>query len=170
MQCTVTTFPVKKQTSKARRLCWFANIKIILPLEMARAHAEAILNPLPSCKAQESKIFLFRRDRRAVHLFRQHNAADGPFGISHNGCPAFFRVLCTFPCWHSGLKFLYFSQQQFSDGECPYDESLLFCILLLLYYDCVVRLICGAKISSVRDCFVRHRLDLCRIFIFPKHL
>ena len=37
MPFAVTTFPVKKQTSKARRLCWFANIKIILPLEMARA-------------------------------------------------------------------------------------------------------------------------------------
>ena len=61
MQCTVTTFPVKKQTSKARRLCWFANIKIILPLEMARAHAEAILNLLPSCKAQESKVCFFPR-------------------------------------------------------------------------------------------------------------
>ena len=54
MQCTVTTFPVKKQTSKARRLCWFANIKIILPLEIAIAHAAAILN-------QKSKIRFFPR-------------------------------------------------------------------------------------------------------------
>ena len=54
MQCTVTTFPVKKQTSKARRLCWFANIKIILPLKIAIAHAAAILN-------QKSKIRFFPR-------------------------------------------------------------------------------------------------------------
>ena len=54
MQCTVTTFPVKKQTSKARRLCWFANIKIILPLEIAIAHAAAILN-------QKSKVSFFPR-------------------------------------------------------------------------------------------------------------
>ena len=62
MQCTVTTFPVKKQTSKARRLCWFANIKIILPLKIAIAHAAAIPN-------QKSNVRFFPclKDR---HLYR----------------------------------------------------------------------------------------------------
>ena len=61
MQCTVTTFPVKKQTSKARRLCWFANIKINTSAGNGQSEAEAILNPLPSCKAQESKVCFFPR-------------------------------------------------------------------------------------------------------------
>ena len=50
MPLSSTTLPVKMQCRTARRLPGIALIKIILPLNMARAQAEAIQNR-PSCIA-----------------------------------------------------------------------------------------------------------------------
>jgi hypothetical protein len=44
MQFSFTTLPVKRQSRKARRLFWIANIKIKFPLNIARANASAIPN------------------------------------------------------------------------------------------------------------------------------
>ncbi|MBD9257755.1 MAG: hypothetical protein EGR99_04170 [Faecalibacterium sp.] len=48
MPFIVTTFSVKKQIWKIRRFSRFANIKIIFPLNMAKANAAAIQNTIPA--------------------------------------------------------------------------------------------------------------------------
>ena len=50
-----------------------------------------------------------------------------------------------------------------NETENRHEEHFLFC-LLLLYYARIVRLICDAEKARLRVDFMRHRLDLCRIF------
>ena len=56
MQCTVTTFPVKKQTSKARRLCWFADVykRQMLKVGYGAMVLESLLAVIALCVAGAS--------------------------------------------------------------------------------------------------------------------
>ena len=112
MQCTVTTFPVKKQTSKARRLCWFANIKIILPLKIAIAHAAAILN-------QKSNVCFFPRlkDR---HL---HRGVEPVFPALHDRQmrPAFLTEALDHGAAGQGIPV---TIQHLREGDTLYIESI----------------------------------------------